>query len=89
MLAPAVETQAARTLLQEHLALLPWHRLTCHLHDDGVVPALLQLLPLLPGAAQLIFSKIDWLPYLTQASSSSYPTSRRQIVVATLPHAGK
>lgn len=80
MLAPAAESDAARGALQQQMAALPWHHLSCHLRDDSVVPALLHLLPRLPGTVQLIFSRLDWLAYLTQlVAASGGPLPRPQL----------
>lgn len=71
MLSPAAASAAARRALQTHLASLPWHRVTCHIHDEQFVPALLQQLPVMPEACHAIFAKLDWLAYLTALVSAA------------------
>ena len=79
MLAPAAESEAARGALQQQMAALPWHQLSCHLRDETVVPSLLQMLPRWPGTVQLIFSRLDWLAYLTQLVAASGGLPRPQL----------
>ena len=79
MLAPAAESEAARGALRHRMAALPWHQLSCHLRDETMVPALLQLLPRLPCTVQLICSRLDWLAYLTQLVAASGGLPRPQL----------
>lgn len=51
--------------------MLPWHTLTCHVHDETFADALLGLLPHLSGTAYHIFSKLDWVSYLTTLVAES------------------
>ena len=68
MMAPAaaaIGTAAAQEVLRTQMAKLPWHKISSHLHDDAFVPALLEALPKFPETVHYIFSKIDWLAFLT------------------------
>ena len=45
--------------------MLPWHAVTAQLRDDAFVPQLLGALSKFPETVHMIFSKVDWVNYLT------------------------
>ena len=52
--------QASRAALEQQAAALPWHLLGGPLAEGRAAPDLLQMLPRLPGTAQLLFGRLDW-----------------------------
>jgi len=66
--------------------MLPWRQLTCHLYDESFVDGLLALTKILPTTALVIFSKLDWVAWVTNliAAKSTAPVGGHAHLAALL-----